>query len=74
MSNVKERIIGAVSIMTEADAEKLWKLILGTFALANATEDIPTEEEIHILNEYRTGNPDFQPFISQEYLLKELDL
>lgn len=74
MSNVKERIIGAVSIMTEDDAEKLWKLILGTFALANAKEEIPDEEDVRILNEYHAGNPNYQPHMSHEDVLKELDL
>lgn len=27
MSNVKERIFGAVTIMSEKDAEKIWELI-----------------------------------------------
>ncbi len=74
MSNVKERIIGAVSIMTDDDAEKIWKLILGTFALANAKEDIPDEDESLILDEYRAGNPDYQPYMSHEDVLKELGL
>lgn len=38
MSNVKERILGAVTIMSEADAEKVWNLIQNTFALANVEE------------------------------------
>ena len=41
MSNVKERILGAVTIMSEKDAEKVWELIQGTFCLSNAEEDIP---------------------------------
>ena len=28
MSNVKERIFGAVTIMSDEDAEKVWKLLL----------------------------------------------
>ncbi len=32
MSNVKERIIGAVAIMSEKDAIRVWELIQGTFA------------------------------------------
>ena len=30
MSTVKERILGAVTIMSEEDAEKVWDLIRGT--------------------------------------------
>ena len=36
MSTVKEKILGAVTIMSEEDAEKVWDLIRGTFALSNA--------------------------------------
>ena len=36
MSNVQERILGAVTVMSDKDAEKIWELIQGTFALANA--------------------------------------
>ena len=36
MSEVKERILGAVTIMSEQDAEKVWELIKSVFALSNA--------------------------------------
>ena len=50
MSSIKERIFGAVTVMSEEDAQKVWDLILSTFAL------------------------DYQPSVSQEDLLKELNL
>ena len=43
MSNIKERIFGAVTVMSEADAQKVWELILSTFALNNAD---PINEKI----------------------------
>ena len=46
MSNVKERILGAVTIMSEKDAEKVWNLIQSAFALSNAEEVVPDSEEI----------------------------
>ena len=46
MSNVKERILGAVTIMSEKDAEKVWNLIQSAFALSNAEEVVPDEEEL----------------------------
>ena len=47
MSNVKERIIGAVTIMNEKDAQKVWDLIQGTFILNNAEEvERPDPEEL----------------------------
>ena len=39
MSNVKERIIGAVTIMSEEEAEKVWNLIQASFALCSKTAD-----------------------------------
>ena len=41
MSNVKERYLGAITIMSEADAEKVWNLIQSYFILANAEEVEP---------------------------------
>ena len=35
MSNVKERIFGAVTIMSDEDTEKVWNLIQATFLLNN---------------------------------------
>ncbi len=74
MSSVKERIMGAVTIMSEKDAEKIWELIQGTFALSNAEEVTPDSEELNVLEEYKNGNPDYVPSISQEELIKELGL
>ena len=61
MSNVKERIFGAVTIMSEEDAVKVWNLIQGAVALSNAEEVAPYD-------------PDYQPSISQEDLMKELEI
>lgn len=74
MSAIKERIIGAVSIMNEKDAEKVWNLIQATFALANAPEEQADNDEIEIMQAYRNGNPDYQATISHSDVLKELGL
>ena len=74
MSSVKERILGAVTIMNEDDAQKLWDLIQATFALANAKVVEPEEDELLALKAYANGAPEYQPSISQEDLLKELGL
>ena len=74
MSNVKERIFGAVTIMSEEDAVKVWNLIQGAFALNNAEEVIPDPDELAAMNAYKSGNPEYQPSISQEELMKELGL
>ena len=74
MSNVKERILGAVTIMKEEDAEKVWQLIQATFTLANAPEEEPTEEEARIFKAYHDGEPEYQPFMTHEDLMQELGL
>ena len=74
MSRVKERIFGAVTIMSEKDAEKIWELIQATFVLGNA-EEVPAEpEEIETLNAYQNGNPEYQPRYTHEEMLRELGL
>ena len=41
MSNVKERIMGAVTIMSDQEAEKVWNMIQGVYKLYNAEEVSP---------------------------------
>ena len=74
MSIVKERILGAVAIMSEEDAEKVWDLIRGAFALSNAEKTVPDADEISALNAYKAGDSDYQPSCSQDELMKELGL
>ena len=74
MSEIKERIIGAVTIMNEDDAIKVWQLIQATFALANAPLAEPDKEELDALSAYSEGNPEYQPCTSQDELMKQLGL
>ena len=74
MSNIKERIFGAVTVMSEEDAQKVWDLILSTFALDNIEQIVPDPDEQAAMDAYKNGNPDYQPSVSQEDLLKELNL
>ena len=73
MSNVKERIIGAVTIMSEEEAEKVWNLIQASFILSDV-EEIEHPEELEALRRYEAGEPDYQPSISAENLKRELGL
>ena len=74
MLNVKERIVGAVTIMSNEDAEKVWNMIQATFALANAEEVEPEDEELLALEAYHNGDPEYAPSVSHEELIKELGL
>ena len=74
MSDIKERIIGAVTIMSEKDAEKIWNLIQASFILPDIEEVEPDPDELEALRRYEAGDPDYQPSISAEDLKKELGL
>ena len=74
MSNVKERILGAVTIMSDNDAEIIWNIILNHFSSwDNIAEETPDEIDLQMLKEIKE-NPDCQEFISAEEALKELGL
>ena len=77
MTAVKERIIGAVSIMSDKDADIFWHIIQKHFTapdlFANIEEVEPDEVDLMMLKEIE-NNPDCHEFISQEELLKELNL
>lgn len=74
MSNVKERIFGAVTIMSEQEAEKVWDLIQSVYKLYNADEAKPEPEELSAFTAYQAGDPEYQPTYSQEEIMKELRL
>ncbi len=74
MSIVKERIIGAITIMSNEEAEKIWELICATFALSHADEEIPDDDELEAIKSYKEGNPDYQPTITHAELLSKLNL
>jgi len=71
MSVVKERILGAITVMSEEDANNIWEFIKMRFGFPT---DIPTEEEIAIINSYKEKHEDYQPYITHEDLKRELDL
>ena len=74
MSNVKERILGAVTIMSEEDAQKVWEMIQGAFVLSNAEEVTPDPDELSAIKAYKSGDSDYQPAVSHADLIKELGL
>ncbi len=78
MTAVKERIIGAVSLMNEKEAEFFWKLIQNRYVISpKRWNDIdavePDEIDLMMLQEIE-NNPDCHEFVSQEDALKELGL
>lgn len=76
MSNVKERIIGAVTIMDEQDAIKVWDIITTTFRKkewSNIPEELPDDIDLAMLEEMK-ADPDCHEFISSDETMKLLGL
>lgn len=79
MTAIKEKLIGAISIMSDSDAMILWETVQNEYVARKKTwDDIgevdPTEEEIEILNAYERGDENYQPVMTHEELLKHLDI
>ena len=76
MTAIKERILGAVSVMSDADAETVWKLILTNFP-KRSWDDIetviPDEWDLKMLADVK-NNPECHAFVSHEEAMKELGL
>ena len=75
MNAIKERILGAVTMMDDSDAEKLWNFVIKNLS-PRSWDDIeevsPDEWDLKMLNDIE-NNPDCHEFISEEELLKELE-
>lgn len=76
MSSVKERIIGAVTIMNEKDAAHIWEMIQVAFQNQewdSIPEEEPDEIDLAMLAEIQ-NNPDCHEFVSSEEAMKELGI
>ena len=77
MTAIKERILGAVSVMSDTDAEAVCKLIITNFPKRSSWDDIdtvvPDEWDLKML-ENAKKDPDCKEFVSSEEAMKELGL
>lgn len=78
MTATKKRIIGAVSLMNDKEAEFFWKMIQNRYIVSPKTwDDIeevePDEFDFMMLEEAR-NNPECHEFISQEELMKDFGI
>lgn len=78
MTAIKERIIGAVSLMSDKEAEDFWNLIQNRYIILpknwdNIEEVEPDEIDLQMLEEIK-ADPDCHSFVSSEEAMKELDL
>lgn len=67
MSAIKERLIGAVTVMDEEKAKKLWNIILNDFNSEwdNIPEEEPDEWDKEMLNEIE-NDPDCHSFTDEK--------
>jgi hypothetical protein len=76
MTAVKERILGALTVMSNEDAERVWLIIRNTFdsSLWDDIEEIePDEADLKMLEEIE-NNSDCKEFVSEKELYKALGL
>lgn len=74
MSDIKERILGAVTVMSETDANTLWEIIINNFSdWDDIKEIVPDKTDIAMLNDIEK-NPDCHSFVSSAEAMKELGL
>ena len=74
MSAIKERLLGAITVMSEEEALSLWLTISKSHTSWNDIEEVePDEFDLQMLEEIE-NNPGCQEFISKEELLKTLNM
>lgn len=78
MEAVKERIIGAITLMSVDEAMSIWEYIISTHSHRVSLNDLPevepTPEEAKIVADYENGVEKYQPYISHEALKQQLNL
>lgn len=74
MSNVKERILCAVTIMSEQDAATLWKLIINNFSSWNVIEEVEPDEIDRQLLAEAADDLECHEFISAAEAMRELGI
>ncbi|MCI8506839.1 MAG: hypothetical protein HFI67_11700 [Lachnospiraceae bacterium] len=78
MNAIKERIIGAVSLMTDKEAEIFWKLIQNRYTItAKSWNDIeeaePDDVDLLMLAQIES-DPECHQFVSEKEALRELGI
>lgn len=76
MEAVKERLIGAITVMSSEDAAILWDFVTRSHTQRNSLqgldEEEPSDEEAKIFAAYESGDERYQPGISHQALKEEL--
>ncbi len=76
MNAIKERILGAVAVMDNSDAEKVWDFVINNLTSRSwdDIEEVPPDEWDLKMLEDIGNDPDCHEFVSQEDLLRKLNL
>lgn len=76
MSDVKERILGALTVMSEDDALLLWNIISKKYnktTWKDIAEAFPDEVDLKMIKDIKE-NPECKEFISAKELMNELKI
>lgn len=76
MSNIKERLIGAITVMDEDGAQRLWKIVEGLYLDKDGWDSIPEEDpdetDLQMIRD-ALDDPDCREFVSAEGIRGSLD-
>ena len=72
MSEVKNKIFGAVTVMSEKDADILWRIIIEKFSGWSDIEEIEPDETDYAMIDEISKNAECRTYVSSFELLKEL--
>ena len=65
MSNIKERLLGAITVMDEATAQKVWNFVLEQVEWNSIEETEPDKIDLQMLRESKI-DPDCHEFASED--------
>ncbi len=72
MSDIKQRLIGAIAVMDEDGAKRLWKIVEGLYSEGSSWDSIPEEEpdeiDIEMIRE-ALEDPDCRDFVSADRII-----
>jgi len=74
MSEVKSKIVGAVTVMSEKDADILWRIIIEKFSGWSEIEEIEPDETDRAMLDEINKDAECSTYVSSTELLKELGL
>lgn len=76
MSDIKERLIGAITVMDEGGAQRLWKIVEGLYSEQDGwdavSEEDPDETDLQMIRD-ALDDPDCREFVPAEKIRESLD-